>query len=94
MSKLIIADLAESKTLDRAAMTSVRGGVRAHRSLSWGPIGDRFLEVNPTQAISQFQGIENTVGNNVANFGFSDLHNTNTQNQYAQNNVNVGRFIG
>ncbi|ADE13364.1 conserved hypothetical protein [Nitrosococcus halophilus Nc 4] len=93
MSKLVIADLAESKTLDHSAMASVRGGMRAYRSLSWGPIGDQFLSVNPVQSIEQFQGIENAVGNNVANFGFSDLRNTNTQNQSAQNNVNVGGFI-
>ncbi|QBQ54360.1 hypothetical protein [Nitrosococcus wardiae] len=58
MSKLIITDRAENKTLDRAAMTSVRGGMRAYRSLSWGSIGDQFLTVNPLQSIEQFQGIE------------------------------------
>ncbi|ADE15097.1 conserved hypothetical protein [Nitrosococcus halophilus Nc 4] len=95
MSKLVIADLAESKTLDSTAMTSICGGMRAFesRSLYWGPMGDRFTQVNPTQAISQFQGLENAVGNNVANFGVANVHNTNTQNQHAQNNVNVGGFI-
>ncbi|ADE13982.1 conserved hypothetical protein [Nitrosococcus halophilus Nc 4] len=95
MSTLFITDLAESKTLDQDAMTSVRGGMRAlkSRSLYWGPMGDRFVSVNPVQSIDQFQGINNAVGNNVANFGFSDVRNTNTQNQHAQNNVNVGGFL-
>ncbi|QBQ54194.1 hypothetical protein [Nitrosococcus wardiae] len=95
MSPLRIADLTENKTLDHSAMTAVRGGMRTFgkQSLYWGPMGDPFVQVNPTQAISQFQGIQNAVGNNVANFGFSNLDNTNHQNQQAQNNVNVGGWL-
>ncbi|QBQ55351.1 hypothetical protein [Nitrosococcus wardiae] len=93
MSKLMIVDLSESKTLDRKTMSSVRGDMKAKASLSWYPYGgDRYLEVSPTQAISQFQGLENMVGNNVANFGHYNVHNTNTQSQDAYNNVNVGRL--
>lgn len=93
MSKIVIADLAESKTLDRAAMIAVRGGMRVFPSFFLGSIGNRFLEVNPLQTVSQFQGIQNSVGNNVANFGFSDLQNANAQTQNAQNNVNVGGVL-
>lgn len=94
MSKLMIADLSESKILDGEAMSSVHGGMSILTGLyGYGYphySGDRYLEVSPTQAISQFQGLENAVGNNVANFGYYDVYNTNTQNQNAYNNVNVG----
>lgn len=90
MSQLRIANLAETKALDRSAMTSVRGGTRVYPVLSWGSMGNQFLAVTPTQVFSQSQNINNPVGNNVASFGFANIYSTNTQNQNGPNNVNVG----
>ena len=68
MSSLIIRDLAQSKELDRKAMTAVRGG-----SNSWlqglGPLANVNVNVGVAQNIIQLQDVEVNALNNVGVIG-------------------------
>ena len=68
MSSLIIRDLAQSKELDRKAMTAVRGG-----SNSWlqglGPVANVNVNVGVDQNIIQLQNVNVNALNNVGVIG-------------------------
>ncbi|QBQ54193.1 hypothetical protein [Nitrosococcus wardiae] len=64
----MIADLPESTTLDRTQMTALRGGktLGAFPGSSFANVG---VDINLNQQINQFQSLDITAANNVANFG-------------------------
>ena len=84
MSKITISNLEHNQTLDRQAMSAVRGGVN-----SWlaglGPLANVNIDVN--QNINQYQKVDvntlNNVGSIGPNFGLLRIDVAPTQRAHA-----------
>lgn len=92
MHTLLIKDLARAEQLDRAEMAAVRGGMDVDTpsygwpSLVFSPVSDTSL--NATQNMVQYQLSRNSVADGSA--FLADVHVTNTNSQFGQNNIIVG----
>ncbi|WP_420473465.1 hypothetical protein [Noviherbaspirillum sp. ST9] len=99
MSTLMIKDLAIASDLDRAAMSSVRGGYYKGAPSCWTPsycapswgmptsyAPEQKFSFDASQMIGQSQNVQNNNGNNVA-FA-SGITSTVNPTQSANNNIN------
>ncbi|WP_420473645.1 hypothetical protein [Noviherbaspirillum sp. ST9] len=76
MTTLTIIDLSHTGDLDRAAMSTVRGGMFKGMPAYWMPFlnfPQADVSLNPSQFIGQSQSVVNNNGNNAAFVGVPGL---------------------
>jgi hypothetical protein len=89
MKTLIITDLARTETLDRATMTTVRGGHNQYfvpsytfGNISYAPTSDS--SINAAQSLSQLQNVMTATAN-----GSAFVDGVNVRNDVSQDGKNV-----
>ena len=89
MKTLIITDLARTETLDRATMTTVRGGHNQYIAPSYtfgdftyAPTSDS--SINASQSLNQLQNVMTATAN-----GSAFVDGVNVHNDVSQNGKNV-----
>ena len=92
MKTLTIHDLARTEQLDRAALRTVRGGMKmttpsyTFGNYTYAPRSDSSIDA--TQDLAQFQTVRNSVADGSA---FVDnLHVNNNTSLFGQNNIVAG----
>jgi hypothetical protein len=84
MKTLIITDLARTETLDRATMTTVRGGFKyASPSYMFGDVTyapSYDSSIHATQSLGQIQNVMTATANGSAFVDGVTVHNTVSQN--------------
>jgi hypothetical protein len=89
MKTLTIKDLARTEQLDRAALSTVRGGMKMS-SPSYNPGNQTYApkhdsSITAAQNLAEFQTVRNSVADGSA---FVDcLHVNNTTDLFGQNNI-------
>ena len=84
MKTLIITDLARTETLDRATMTTVRGGFKyaspsyLFGDVTYAPTYDS--SINAVQSLGQVQNVMTATANGSAFVEGVNVHNTVSQN--------------
>ena len=89
MKTLIITDLARTETLDRATMTTVRGGHNQYfvpsytfGNITYAPTSDS--SINASQSLSQLQNVMTATAN-----GSAFVDGVNVHNDVSQDGKNV-----